>query len=181
MSLRVRFQYTTGASLGYSIERLADGLFFDFSTSTFTTTPSTLIAALPEDSGNYQGRYKLTLATTPSAQFTNGSYAITIHNTGAGNLVVGELSAIMFGGDDAPVVVVGANNDKSGYALASNGLDSIQVESGINARQEALSHPWRPPRASCWARGLGPSSSRARTSRPPGSPRRRTTPAIDQP
>jgi len=30
MALRIRFQYPTGGSLGYSIERLADGLFFDF-------------------------------------------------------------------------------------------------------------------------------------------------------
>ena len=32
-------------------------------------------------------------------------------------------------------VTVGANNDKSGYILASTGLDGIQIESGINARQ----------------------------------------------
>lgn len=32
-------------------------------------------------------------------------------------------------------VVVGTNQDKSGYQLSSSGLDSIQVEAGINARQ----------------------------------------------
>jgi len=32
-------------------------------------------------------------------------------------------------------VTVGTNNDKANYMLASSGLDSIQVESGINARQ----------------------------------------------
>ena len=49
MALRIRFQYQTGSALGYSIERLSDGSFFDFSNSTFSTTPTTLIAALPED------------------------------------------------------------------------------------------------------------------------------------
>jgi hypothetical protein len=32
-------------------------------------------------------------------------------------------------------VTIGTNNDKSGYALAPSGLDSIQVEVGVNARQ----------------------------------------------
>lgn len=32
-------------------------------------------------------------------------------------------------------VTVGTNNDKAGYALSSAGLDGIQVESGVNARQ----------------------------------------------
>ncbi len=32
-------------------------------------------------------------------------------------------------------VTVGTNNDKSGYLLASSGLDAIHVEDGINARQ----------------------------------------------
>ena len=134
MALRIRFQYPTGSSLGYSIERLADGLLYDFSTFTFTQGPTTLIAALPEDSGNFLGRYKATL-TTPTAQFTDGGYVITLHNTAGGNAVVGELAAVMHGGDDAPIVTVGTNNDKAGYALAPNGLDTIQVEAGINARQ----------------------------------------------
>ena len=32
-------------------------------------------------------------------------------------------------------VTVGTNNDKSGYALSSSGLDTIQVQTGVNARQ----------------------------------------------
>ena len=51
MPLRIRFQYPTGSSLGYSIERLSDGTFFDFADSTFKATPATLIASLPEDTG----------------------------------------------------------------------------------------------------------------------------------
>ncbi|GAC1463647.1 MAG: hypothetical protein NVSMB9_01330 [Isosphaeraceae bacterium] len=32
-------------------------------------------------------------------------------------------------------VTVGTNNDKAGYTLAPFGLDAIQVEAGVNARQ----------------------------------------------
>jgi hypothetical protein len=187
MPLRIRYQYPSGSALGYSIERLSDGTFFDFSNQTFVASPSTLVATLPEDTGSFAGRYKLTLASTPVTQFTNGDYVVTVHNTAAGNLVVGELAVVMFAGNDATVipgasgsdpwatalpgtyaagtagaivgtfldahvssrstytggavasvtapVTVGTNSDKTGYALASAGLDSITVETGVNARQ----------------------------------------------
>jgi len=189
MSLRIRFQYPTGSSLGYSIERLSDGTFYDFSTSTFVAAPVTPIASLPEDSGNFLGRYKLTLNPTPVAQFTDGDYAVTVHNQASANTVVAELGATMHAGDDATVipqpgstvvdpwtvslpgsyasgsagaivgtnlnaavstrstyaggpvasvtapVTVGANNDKSGYALSSTGLSAITLPSGITAAQ----------------------------------------------
>jgi hypothetical protein len=189
MSLRIRFQYPTGSKLGYSIERLTDGLLYDFSTSSFVATPVTLIKSLPEDSGNYLGRYKTTLTPTPSSQFSDGDYVITVHDQNNTNNVVAELGATIHAGDDASViplagsavvdpwsvalpgsyatgtagavlgtnldvhvssrstyaggavasvtapVTVGTNNDKAGYALSSAGLDSIQIEAGINARQ----------------------------------------------
>jgi hypothetical protein len=147
MPLRIRFQYPSGSSLGYSIERLSDGTFFDFNDSTFKPTPTTLIVTLPEDAGNFVGRYKATLASTPPAQFTDGDYAVSIHNGGSANSVVGELSVVMHAGSDSTVipggavasvnapVTVGTNNDKAGYALAPAGLDAITVETGVNARQ----------------------------------------------
>jgi hypothetical protein len=104
MPLRIRYQYLTGSSLGYSIERLSDGAFFDFNDSTFKTTPTTLIAALPEDTGSFIGRYKLTLASTPAAQFTDGDYAVSIHNSGAVNVVVGQLAVVMHAGNDGTVI-----------------------------------------------------------------------------
>ena len=48
MALRIRFQYPTGSALGYSIERLSDGLMFDFANSTFASSPTTLISSLPD-------------------------------------------------------------------------------------------------------------------------------------
>ena len=103
MALRIRFQYPTGSALGFSIERLSDGSFFDFADSTFKSSPAVLIAALPEDSGAFAGRYKVTLTSTPAAQFTDGQYAVTVHNQASSGLVVGELLAVLRGGDDAPV------------------------------------------------------------------------------
>ena len=46
MSLRIRFQYATGSSLGYSIERLGDGSFFDFNDFTFKPSPTVAHRAL---------------------------------------------------------------------------------------------------------------------------------------
>ncbi len=187
MALRIRFQYPTGSKLGYSIERLGDGLLYDFSNGMFTSSPTTAIAGLPEDAGVFAGRFKLTLSPTPVAQFADGDYVVTIHDQGASNNVVAELGTTMRGGDDATAspasgggdpwaavlpgsyaagtagailgqnldarvstrstyaggvvagvtapVTVGTVGDKSGYSLAPSGIDTIQVESGINARQ----------------------------------------------
>jgi hypothetical protein len=104
MALRIRFQYTTGSQLGYSIERLSDGSFFDFSNSSFVATPTTLIGSLPEDSGSFAGRYKVTLTPTPIAQFSDGDYVVTVHNQASSNVVIAELSATMHAGDDATVI-----------------------------------------------------------------------------
>jgi hypothetical protein len=104
MALRIRLQNPTGASLGYSIERLSDGLLYDFSSSTFVASPSTLICSLPEDSGNFIGRYKATLAPTPVAQFTNGDYIVTIHDRVNSNAVVAELPTTLFGGNDTTML-----------------------------------------------------------------------------
>jgi hypothetical protein len=189
MALRIRFQYPTGSQLGYSIERLGDGSFFDFSTSSFAATPATPISSLPEDSGLFKGRYKLTLSPTPVTQFTDGDYAVTVHDQAASSNVVAELASTMHAGDDASVipqstgtvvdpwsislpgsyaagtagailgqnldarvstrstyaggvvasvaapVTVGTINDKAGYTLASSGLDAILLPNGVNARQ----------------------------------------------
>ena len=149
MSLRIRYQNTNGLTLGYSIERLADGLFYDFFDSSFKATPTTPIASLPMDSGNYVGRYKLTLTPTPQSRFTDGDYCVTIHNTAASNVVVAQLSAIIHAGDDATVIPSASGVDPlslsvpgmyaigtAGYLLGTN-LDA-QVSSRLAASSYAL-------------------------------------------
>jgi len=102
MALKIRFQYPTGAKLGYSIERLSDGLFFDFSTSLFASAPVVMTSTLPEDQGSFLGRYKMTLTSTPAGTFTNGDYSITVHDLANSNAVVAQLASTIQSGDDAP-------------------------------------------------------------------------------
>jgi hypothetical protein len=108
MGLRIRFQYQPAASLGCSIERLNDGLLYDFATvgptaGAFTASPSVSITAVPEDVGSFIGRYKATLTTTSPTQFVDGAYCVTIHNMASNNIVVAELGVDMHSGDDSPV------------------------------------------------------------------------------
>jgi hypothetical protein len=120
MALRIRFQYPPGAELGYSIERLSDATFFDFSNSTFIASPVTLISTLPEDTGDFCGRYKVTLTPTPAPLFTDGDYVVTIHNTTCGNNVVAEMGVVMSGGDDA-TVIPGAGGASDPWAVVLPG------------------------------------------------------------
>jgi hypothetical protein len=108
MGLRIRFQYQTAALLGFSIERLNDGLLYDFANTgptanTFAAIPSVGIASLPEDTGVFVGRYKSNLSATPPSQFVDGDYCVTIHNLAGNNIAVGELRLEMHAGDDGPV------------------------------------------------------------------------------
>jgi len=109
MALRIRFQYVTGTKLGYSVERLADGLFLDMVDTTFKSSPSQVIGILAESATPYLGLFRATLIATPVLQFSNGNYAISIHNTGAGNQVVAVLSAQMISGDDNSVAASGGD------------------------------------------------------------------------
>jgi hypothetical protein len=104
MALRVRYQSGSGQALGYAVERLADGLFYDFATGTFTVSPGTPVADLTEGTDRYAGLYRATLDPTPVEQFPDGEYQVTIHDTAAAAALVagGLLSAIMHGGDDTP-------------------------------------------------------------------------------
>lgn len=102
MALRVRFQYTSGSTLGYSVERLADGLFLDFADGTFKGSAwATQVNTLAAGTGNFLGQYRDTLTPTLQANFTDGDYCVTIHNTASSNAVVGLAGTTMHGGDDA--------------------------------------------------------------------------------
>lgn len=110
MALHVRFYYgTLGASLGYSIERLVDGLTYDFGDGTFKASPVTLISALTAGSGSTAYEYYTTLTPTPQAQFTDGDYAVRIHDTASANKMVGLTGATMYLGDDATIIGASAS------------------------------------------------------------------------
>ena len=129
MSLRVRFQYSQGASLGYSIERLSDGYNYDFNDSTFkSTSPTTQVAALTAGAGNRAGVYSATLTSTPPSQFSNGDYAVYINNTTASNAVISIIALSMYNGDDVTVFPAGPSPDPLGivtpgsYAAGVRGI-----------------------------------------------------------
>ena len=103
MALRVRFQYTSGASLGFSVERLVDGLYYDFADGTFKASTTTPVSALSAGTGNFQGAYLGQVSSTPIAQFPNGDYAVGVHDLSVGNTLIAYLGATLYGGDDAPV------------------------------------------------------------------------------
>jgi hypothetical protein len=144
MALRIRFQGPTGSTFGFSIERLVDGLLYDFSTSTFSSNPTTLVLALPENTSRFPGQYRISLGPTPAAQFTDGDYAVVILDQLA-NIVVGQFAVVMHAGDDTtqipggPVasvtapVTVGTNSDKVGYALTQSfpaNFNALAIASG---------------------------------------------------
>ena len=109
MALRIRYQFQTGSSLGYSIERLSDGTYLDFNDSTFKVSPTSLIAALPEDTGSFVGRYRINLTSTPANQFMDGDFVVTIHNSANSNTVVGQFGVVMHAGSDATVIPASAS------------------------------------------------------------------------
>ena len=147
MSLRIRYQNTSVLTLGYSIERLADGLFYDFLDSSFKASPTTPIASLPMDSGNFSGRYKLTLTTTPQSRFTDGDYCVTIHNTATANVVVAQLGVVMHAGDDATVISSAPGVDPlslsvpGAYAIGTAGyVLGTNLDAKVSSRLAASSY-----------------------------------------
>ena len=103
MSLRIRYQYPTGFAGVFhrTTERRHLLRFQQPDVRRFTDDPD---CRVPEDTGSFIGRYKVTLASTPTTQFTNGDYVVTVHNTLAGNQVVGELAVVMNTGSDATFI-----------------------------------------------------------------------------
>ncbi len=109
VGLHIRFQYDPGYTLGVSIERLSDGLYYDFSSSgatagTFTVTPATSIGSLTAETGNLAGRYSVTLVSTPLPVFADGQYCVNIHDLGRANLVIALINATMSQGDDTTLI-----------------------------------------------------------------------------
>jgi hypothetical protein len=99
------------------------GALLKADTGVDTSGVTTLLARLPQDllfdgSGNVKANAEVVSDKTGysiSQAFPANFAALNITSGGA--------------------VTVGTNDDKAGYALASNGLDAVTVETGLNARQ----------------------------------------------
>lgn len=98
--LRIRYRNAAGLSLGFSIERLADGLFYDFDDDTFKSTPTTPTADLTAGTDYLLGEYAETLDPLDTGQFTDGDYKIGIHDRNVSNLEIDLVRATIFNGDD---------------------------------------------------------------------------------
>lgn len=103
MPLHVRLQYPTGMGLEYSVERLADGLLYDFGSGAFSPAPAQPSAALPERP-DLPGVYSATLSPTPVSDWPDGDYSVAVLAAGT---AVALLSASMQAGDDATVSPAG--------------------------------------------------------------------------
>lgn len=103
MAMRARWAYQTGSNLAISVERLSDGLFYDFEVSAFVETPAQPTTPYPERVFPFVGSFQLTLDPTPPTVFTDGDYCLSVHNVTLNYEVVVELGATMKDGDDGPV------------------------------------------------------------------------------
>ena len=128
MPFHVRFQFTAASTLTYSVERLSDGLFWDFSgTQVFSASPATKTASLPEGTGADAGSYSATIATTPAAQWTDGNYAVRVYQAGA---VVGIAGGSMSAGDDTASPLPAPAQSGYGPNLAGVGARSVDHNYG---------------------------------------------------
>ncbi len=122
MPLRIRFQYVTGSNLGFAVERLADGLLLDHADNTFKASPGQPIGALAEATAPRQGMFRATLTTTPTAQYSDGNYAVSIHDLSTSSQrVVAMLMAQMISGDDNVIPTGGSGGS----------VDVSQVARGV--------------------------------------------------
>jgi len=135
VALRIRFQYPTGARLGYSIERLADGMLYDPSDGTFkvapaNTAPANPVGILGEGGPGFAGLYLSTLAT-PVPPFLDGDYVLAIHDLAAASLVVAVLGATLVGGDDGTLA-------NSGVSFASGVVAATPAPTASTFRAAGL-------------------------------------------
>lgn len=122
MAMRIRFQYITSSRLGFSVERLADGLILDHASQTFKTAPAQPIANLTEAVSPFAGIYRATLSNTPITEFPNGYYAIGIHKIDSNNQVVSLLVSGMVEGDDNSVATGGSSTGSVDISALARGV-----------------------------------------------------------
>lgn len=110
MSVTLTYPYDAGASLGFSVGRLAAGVLslYDPADGTFKAAPAAPVIPLVAGTGLYASIYFGTVASTPQAQWTDGDYLAFIHDMAAASAAVDALPFTMFGGSSATVFPAGA-------------------------------------------------------------------------
>jgi hypothetical protein len=114
---------TSGYTAAPTVAAIATGVWQDTTVNDFTVASS--IGKSLFTSGAVPG--------TAGGLFIAGTNAATTITTALTTTFTGSLTGSV-GSVTAPVTV-GTNSDKAGYSLATAGLDTVHVETGLNARQ----------------------------------------------
>jgi hypothetical protein len=139
MGISVLYETDPGLDLGFSVERLADSLVFDFASGSFSASPASFVADLPEvTAGPYagRGRYEARLGGSPPALgsalaldpavFPDGDYVVTVHDSAAGDVELEVLPLLIGGGSGGTGTVsradVEAALDAQGYTAGRAAL-----------------------------------------------------------
>jgi hypothetical protein len=104
--LRVRVRHFAGEPIGFVVERLADGLFYDPATKNFAAaTPGATIALAPTPGGGaWPGVFR---GAVDCSNWPDGAYAVYVFNVTSAQIIDGPLEAIIRNGDDAPYFAPG--------------------------------------------------------------------------
>jgi|GEM_PF-4675853 len=132
MPLRIRFQYVTGSNLGFAVERLADGLLLDQTDNTFKANPGQPVTPLTESASPRLGMYRATINTTPVAQYSNGNYAVSIHDLSTPSQnVIAMLMAQMISGDDNVIPSGGSGGSVDVAAVARGVWEFVTTSTSV--------------------------------------------------
>lgn len=102
--MNVDYPYSvTGTTLGVSVKRRTDNKYFDFTSSTFMTSPTSGIKSLVEGSGSYTYLYSTSI-TTPSSVWLNDDYDLFIHLRTSSDRTIGTGAVYIYNGSDATII-----------------------------------------------------------------------------
>ena len=107
MSLNVLFSSIgrKGATVFFTVERTSDTTFFDFSDSTFkaagSITGTNYKGTITEGASWRKASWTGSIASTPTAQFSDGRYIVRVHDDAdADDAVIGAVESYFQGGDE---------------------------------------------------------------------------------
>ena len=85
--IHIRFIANLGSAIQCRIERLMDGLIYDFDPTVmaFSSTPGQSFGLTIEQG---LGLFSMNLSTSPESGFPSGEYCVSLHDTRAGNQAI---------------------------------------------------------------------------------------------